>query len=81
MQVTYRHKGSEITVFRQPKDDPIRFAGYRLEPTVIGGRRCLMAHEGKYCAITIATEKAHYIVIGHRDDVMVAQLIDELVIE
>lgn len=81
MQATYRHKGSEITVFRQPKGYPIQFANYQLEPAVIGGKRCLMAHDGKYCAITIATEEAQYVIIGHRDDVMVAQLLDEVVFE
>ena len=81
MQMTYRHKGSEITVFRQPKGYPIQFAGYQLEPVVIGGKQCLMAHDGNYCAITIATEKTQHVIIGHRDDVMVAQLIDDIVVE
>lgn len=81
MQVTYRHKGSEITVFRQPKNHPVHFADYQLEPAMIGGNRCLMAHEGRYCAITIATNDAQYVVIGHRDDVMVAELLNDLVSE
>ena len=78
MQVTYRHDRAEIAVFRQPKGYPVLFAGYQIEPVAISGKQCLMVDDGTYCAITFATEQAHYVVIGRRDDLIVAQVIDEL---
>ena len=78
MQVTYRHDRAEIAVFRQPKGYPVLFAGYKIEPAAISGKQCLMVDDGTYCAITFATEQAQYVVIGRRDDLIVAQVIDEL---
>lgn len=78
MQVTYRHDRAEIAVFRQPKGYPVLFAGYEIEPVAISGKQCLMVDDGTYCAITFATEQAQYVVIGRRDDLIVAQVIDEL---
>ncbi len=78
MQVTYQHDRAEIAVFRQPKGYPVLFAGYKIEPAAISGKQCLMVDDGTYCAITFATEQAQYVVIGRRDDLMVAQVIDEL---
>lgn len=78
MQVTYQHDRAEIAVFSQPKGYPVLFAGYRIMPAAINGKLCLMAYGGRYCAYTFATEQAQYVVIGQRDDPVVAQVIDEL---
>ena len=78
LQVIYRHDRAEIAVFRQPKGYPVLFAGYQIEPAAINGKLCLMVDGGRYCAFTFATEQAQYVVIGRRDDLVVAQVIDEL---
>ncbi len=75
VQVTYQHNGSEVILFRQPKGLPVQFAGYEIEPAAVGGKHCLMVDSGRYCAITFSTEQAQYVVIGRRDDPMVAQVI------
>lgn len=78
VQVTYRHNGSEIAVFRQAQGLPVRFAGYEIEPAAIGSKMCLMVDVGRYCAITFSSDDAQYVVIGRNDDMKVAQVIDEL---
>lgn len=79
VQVTYRHGDQEITVFRQPRGHPVQFAGYRIEPVTVQGKRCLMVEGGRYCAVTFATADAQYVVVGRSDDQMVARVIDDLI--
>lgn len=79
VQITYRHGDREVTVFRQPRGHPVRFAGYRIEPATVQGKRCLMVEGGRYCAVTFATDDAQYVVVGRSDDQMVARVIDELI--
>ncbi len=77
-QLVYRGARGPFFVFCQPRDHPLAFSGFPVEPTVLDDKPCYSVYCSRYRALSVSTKQATYTLVGRRGDPLLIQVLNAL---